>query len=127
MAQHSEPLQKAGTGLRAQAAEQAETTVDGGAASALVSAGVGSAALGIANVLAAASKAFSSSLAWVVPAGPLSGKTTVAVLVWLLSWAWLNRQWNERRLDFGRVVVWTVILIALGFLGTFPPVFEMFE
>lgn len=127
MAQHSEALGQAGTGARAQAAEQAETTVDGGAASALVSAGVGSAALGIVTVLAAASKAFASSLAWVVPAGPLSGKTTVAVLVWLLSWAWLNRRWNERRLDFGRVIVWTAVLIALGFLGTFPPVFELFE
>lgn len=127
MADRSEALKEARAGVRSQATGESEATVDGTAASALVSAGVGSAVLGIVTVLAAASKAFSSGLAWVAPVGPLSGKTTVAVLAWLLSWAWLARRWSERRVDFGRVTIRTAVLIALGFLGTLLPLYEMFE
>jgi hypothetical protein len=29
-------------------------------------------------------------------------------------------------MDLGRVTLWTWVLVALGFLGTFPPFFEYF-
>lgn len=127
MAEPSQALNEARSVVQTKTAGESEAQVDGAVASALVSAGVGSAVLGIVTVLAAASQTFSSGLAWVAPVGPLSGKTTVAVVAWLLSWAWLARRWRERDLDFGRVAAWTAVLIALGFLGTFPPVFEIFE
>lgn len=127
MAEHSHAFKEARSVVQNRTGTESEATLDGAAASALVSAGIGSAVLGFVTVLAAASEAFSSGLAWVGSVGPLSGKTTVAVLAWLLVWKWLAGRWRERSLDFGRVTVWTAVLIALGFLGTFPPVFEMFE
>lgn len=127
MSRHSEAFADAAETVKAGAAEGAEATVDRATAAGLISAGLGTAVLGIVTVLAAASQAFSANLAWVGPVGPLSGKTTVAVLAWLLSWAWLARRWGERSLDFGKVIVWTAVLIAVGFLGTFPPIFEAFE
>lgn len=127
MVEHSQAFKEARSVVQSRTEGESEATVDGVVASALVSAGIGSAILGLVTVLAAGSEAFSSGLAWVASVGPLSGKTTVAVLAWLLVWKWLAGRWRERRLDFGRVTVWTAVLIALGFLGTFPPVFEMFE
>ncbi len=109
------------------AAERAEALVDGWVASALIGAGAGSAALGVLTTLAAASQGVATALSFVGSVGPLSGKTSLSVLVWLVAWGWLGRLWQGRRLDLGRVSWWLAVLILIGLVGTFPPFFEMFE
>jgi hypothetical protein len=55
------------------------------------------------------------------PAGGVSGRTTLAVAVWLIAWAGLHFRWKARELPADRVRVVTLVLIAFGILATFPP------
>jgi hypothetical protein len=55
-----------------------------------VAAGIGSTALGLFTTLAEANTFVKEVLTFYSPVGPLSGKTTLAVIVWLLSWAILH-------------------------------------
>lgn len=100
--------------------------ITGSTAAALVAAGIGSAMVGLMTTLAAASTALSNSLRFVAPVGPLSGKTIVAVIVWLLAWAILHFAWRGGQKQYGGVFLATIILIALGVLGTFPIFFDLF-
>lgn len=99
---------------------------NGPAAAAFVASGIGSLALGLVTTLAEASQPLRSALILYAPAGPLSGKTTLAVVCWLAAWGVLHMMWRSRSLDFGPVSWWTYGLIVLGLLGTFPPFFELF-
>jgi uncharacterized membrane protein len=105
---------------------QASTVTNGTAAAAILAAGIGSFVLGLLTTLAAASKAINDVLAFYSPVGPLSGKTTVAVVIWLAAWVLLHRTWKNRQVNFGLVFIGALILIALAFLGTFPLFFEAF-
>jgi hypothetical protein len=107
--------------------DQREGLNNGPAAAAILAAGVGCLAMGLFTVLAAASEALAEGVFNLYdPVGPLSGKTTGAVVVYLVAWAVLHNAWKNRSVDFGRVFVATLVLVALGFLGTFPPFFELF-
>lgn len=58
--------------------------------------------------------------------GPLTGKTGVGLIVWVVVWVILHSMYRNRSANFDRVMPWARILILLGFLGTFPPFFEAF-
>jgi len=96
------------------------------AAAALVAGGIGAMALGLLTVLAEASTPINDALKFYAPAGPLSGKTTVAAIVWLASWGILRTVWNKKEVDFRKVTTVAFILLALGLIGTFPPFFLLF-
>jgi hypothetical protein len=97
----------------------------GEAAAAILAAGVGSFAMGLMTTLAEI-PAIKSALNFYNPVGPLSGKTIVAVVIWLISWAVLYFLWKGKEVQFPRVFTATLILIALGVLGTFPIFFDLF-
>jgi len=59
-----------------------ETLTNGPAAAAILASGIGSMALGLFTTLAQAITSIKNALNLYDPAGPLSGKTTVAVVVW---------------------------------------------
>lgn len=98
----------------------------GTAAAALLAAGVGVFVTGLMTTLAEVSPGLRSSLNWWNPAGPLTGKTGVGVILWLVAWVILHAAYKNSEVDFGRAMRWAWILILLGFLGTFPPFFEAF-
>ncbi|BDG61296.1 hypothetical protein [Caldinitratiruptor microaerophilus] len=100
---------------------------NGPAAAALVAAGIGSFALGLFTTLTEISAGFKAFLTWSDPVGPLSGKALGAVIVWLVAWAVAANRWRGVDIDFHKAWRWTLILVALGFLLTFPPVFLAFE
>jgi hypothetical protein len=60
------------------------------------------------------------------PAGGVSGRATLAVVTWLIAWAILHRRWRDRSVGRGRVFALAVILICVGLLATFPPVWSIF-
>ena len=60
------------------------------------------------------------------PVGPLSGKTTVAVIVWLIAWYALARRWHARPPVMTSALVATFVLIGVGFVGPFPLCFALF-
>jgi hypothetical protein len=60
------------------------------------------------------------------PAGGISGRTTFATAVWLVAWFLLHRRWKRRRIEPGRVYTVTLLLVVLGIIATFPPVWGLF-
>jgi hypothetical protein len=55
------------------------------------------------------------------PAGGVSGRTTLAIAVWMVAWGVLHARWKDRDVGAARVFATAVVLIALGILATFPP------
>ena len=104
---------------------QQKALTNGPAAAAILASGIGSLALGLFTCLTQALASLNGALSFYGPAGSLSGETTLAVVSWLAAWAILHRMWTRQQVDFGKVFVATLILIALGLLGTFPPFFHM--
>ena len=102
---------------------------EGPAAAAILAAGIGMFVLGALTVLNEASEGLSDWLAgWELDrgVGPLAGKTTVAVIVWAVSWLVLGLAWRGKDVNL-KAWFWVALgLGALGFVGTFPPVFEAF-
>lgn len=98
----------------------------GAGAAAVLAASIGTFTIGLMTSLAAASAKLNTALAWKSAVGPLSGKTGVGVLTWLVAWVVLHTLWKDRNVNFGRAFTWAIVLIVLGFLLTFPPVFEAF-
>lgn len=113
---------------KVKAKEEVSTKVAIGAATAaFLSSGIGTLVIGLMTTGAVLSEGLKNALNWWNPAGPLTGKTGVGVLAWLVSWIILHTLWKDKEADFNKVFVITLILIGLGFVLTFPPVFEAFE
>ena len=106
--------------------QQNNDLTNGPAAAALLAAGIGSLALGLFVILAEASKSVNNALNFYNPVGPLSGKTTLAIVIWILSWMILHSSWKNKQVSFAGVFTASLILIILGLLGTFPPFFDLF-
>jgi hypothetical protein len=110
--------------------EQAATRVaTGEAAAAFLAGGIGCFVLGLLVTLAAmpALVDLKNALNWSNPVGPLSGKTGVAMIAFLLSWAVAHVTMREKEVNLKTYVIVAGVLTALGFLLTFPPFFELFE
>ncbi len=99
---------------------------NGAAGAAVLAAGIGIFVLGVSTTLKASSDSIKRLLSFSVPVGPLSGQTTIAVVAWLLAWMVLHQLWKGKGIDFRKVFAVTLILLILGFLGGFPPLFEVF-
>ena len=100
---------------------------NGPVAAVLLASGIGSLVLGVLTTWAAASEEFGESLQYVDRVGPLSGKTLWATGAFIVSWIVLGVWLRRRNVAWAPVVVATVILVALGILGTFPTFFQSFE
>jgi hypothetical protein len=108
--------------------ESRHTTPNGPIWAGILAAGIGCAAFGSLVDLAEASKAVSKALNFYRPSGDLSGKTTVAVIVWLLTWAALGLAWRRREIRSGGVVLAvTVLLVLFSIVAVFPPFIELFS
>lgn len=102
---------------------------DGPGAAAIVAAGAGVFLLGLFTTLSEVSEGFKSFMeAFDVAGGvgPLAGKTTLAVLLWLVVWGVLTLLWRARDVDLHRAFAVGVALGLLGAVGTFPLFFEVF-
>ncbi len=100
---------------------------NGVAGATILSASFGCFILGVAVVLSSACVQVKNILTWWNPAGPLTGKTSLAVIAWLISWCILLLVWGKKDINLKLVVIISFLLLLLGFLGTFPPFYEMFE
>lgn len=96
----------------------------GPAAAATLAAAIGVLIIGLATTFAEVSEGLKGFLTWSQPVGPLSGKTGIGVIAWLLSWLILHGLWKGRSVNFSLVYRISLVLIGLGLLLTFPPVFE---
>jgi lysylphosphatidylglycerol synthetase-like protein (DUF2156 family) len=105
-----------------------ETRVATGVAAAtFISSGIGTLVLGLLTTGAVLSAGLKDAINLWNPAGPLSGKSTFAVLAWIISWALMNTLWKGQDVDLRKSFIITLVLIGLGVLFTYPPFFEAFE
>lgn len=104
------------------------TQISGKISAAFVSSGIGCLTIGLMTTGAVISEGLKNLLNWWSPAGPLTGKTGIGIGVWLLSWLVLHVLWKDAKaVDFERIFAATLIMIGIGIVLTFPPVFEAFE
>ena len=94
---------------------------NGAAAAAIVSACLGCFVLGVLAAVGDASKSVAKMLTFWTPTGPLSGVSTVAIVIWLAAWWVGHRMWKGKSLSLGKVNALAFTLLALGLLLTFPP------
>ena len=99
---------------------------NGPVAAALLAGGIGFAALGVTTTVAEAVPAISTAFNWYNPVGPLTGKVVVALVIYFLSWIVLHFSWRGKEVNFRPIATLAFILAAVGLLGTFPPVFDLF-
>ena len=92
---------------------------NGSAMAAFLGAGIGAFAMGMFVLLNEAGILAAPAL--YAPAGGVSGRTTFATMAWLIAWGLLHRLWKAREMAPGRIYAVTLLLVALGALGTFPP------
>lgn len=107
--------------------DRASATVaapNGGIAAALLAAGVACAAFGVLVVMAEASERVGEALTITDAAGPLSGKGLAATAIWLLAWPALHLALHRRELPWAPTRRIVAVLVAVGLLGTFPPVYQ---
>ena len=105
----------------------------GPAAAALFATGLGLLALGVSHVFSEASPAFKDTMqalgnAWMPGApgiGPYSGKETVGLLVWLLSWVALHAALKKREVSLVAAGAGTFLLIGLATTILWPPVIHL--
>jgi hypothetical protein len=96
---------------------------NGEAMAAFLAAGIGSFAVGLFVILNTIG-AFSAP-ALHAGAGGVSGRTTFAVVVWLLAWAVLHYRWRGRHVEPRGVHRLALLLLIAGLIATFPPVWEL--
>ena len=107
------------------AGQDSDRTVGNGAAlAAFLGAAIGAFAMGLLVILNEA-RVFSAPPLY-APAGGVTGRTTFAAVTWLIAWAVLHNRWKGRQIEARRVHILTMILIGLGVLLTFPPVWRVF-
>ena len=108
---------------RQRAEVQPGEATNGVALAAFLGAGIGACAMGLIVILGEAGMFAAPALYG--PAGGVSGRTTFAVAARLIGWGLLHRQWKGRSIDSRRVFAATLLLIGLGLLATFPPVWAL--
>lgn len=103
--------------------------VNGPAAAALLAGGIGSAAMGLITLVYEINdkSAFAKSMTWSKAVGGLSGKSSWAIIVFFVAWAILHYVWKDKETDFARISSIAIALLVVGLLGTFPPVWHLFQ
>lgn len=99
---------------------------NGSGAAAILAAGVGCFALAVLAFAGDKSALIKGSLTWYKPTGVLSGVTTSAILVWLLTWAILEWRWRKRTTAPGPISLLAIVLLGLSLILTFPPFVDLF-
>ena len=111
---------------------QTQDKPNGPAAAVVLAAGIGSFVLGLMVTLAEASVDiknfldFSKNYGLGSGVGPLSGKAILASAAFFLSWVGFGYAWRGKEVNFRTVFISAMVLLALGFALTFPPIFVLF-
>lgn len=103
---------------------QGNGMANGGAMASFLGAGLGAFSMGVFVLLNEAGLFAAPTLYG--PAGGVSGRTTLAVLVWLIAWGVLHHRWRAREIPSRRVYPLTLVLVGAGILATFPPLWRLF-
>jgi len=101
---------------------------NGPVAAALLGGGIGSAIFGLITLFSELSDSFAQALNWYNPSGPLSGKSILGIASFFIAWAVLHAAWKDKEVrNFNIISTIALVLLAVGLLGTFPPVWHLFS
>ena len=100
---------------------------NGPAAAAILSAGIGCFAVGLFALASDASPSLAALFTFYAPTGPLSGVTSSAIIVWLITWYLLSLRWRAKIVALTKVNMAAFILQGLGALLTFPPFMDLLQ
>ena len=103
----------------------AKMTPNGPGAAAVLAAGIGCFSMGLATVVADEVGPLARLLTLYRPTGPLSGVSTLSILIWLAAWGFLHYFWGGRQVDLRRWAMLALVLLAVGILLTFPPLADL--
>jgi hypothetical protein len=98
---------------------------NGSGAAAILAAGMGAFALAVLAVVGDKCAQLKPILSFYRPTGPLSGVTTVAIVLWLVTWAFLELRWRSNTVAMARVNAIAFVLLVLSLLLTFPPIADL--
>ena len=98
---------------------------NGSGAAAMLAAAIGSLVQAVIALAGDKSVPIKNSLNFYKPTGPLSGVTTVTIVVWLVAWGFLQWRWGKRTVAMSRINRVSVAILALSILLTFPPVIDL--
>ncbi len=107
-----------------EAERMSEGVTNGAAMAAFLAAGIGAFVTGLIVILN--ETGLFSVPALYAPSGGASGRTALAVVIWLIVWALLHNRWKSRQLQPGPVNSAMLALIVLGLILAFPPVWGLF-
>ena len=101
---------------------------NGPVAAALLAGGIGSAVLGLVTFIYELNdkSSFATSMVWSKAVGGLSGKSGLGIIAFFLAWFVLNNMLKGKDVDFNRIATISYVLLAIGFIGTFPFVWHLF-
>ncbi len=110
-------------------AVEPQDKVNGPVSAALLAGGIGAAALGLITFAFEMNdkSAFAKSLTRNKGVGGLSGKSGLAIIIFFLSWAILHFVWKDKDTNFARISTIAIVLLFIGLIGTFPPVWGLFK
>ncbi len=98
-----------------------EPVPNGAAGAAMLAAGAGCLALSLLALAGDGSRAVARLLTFYRPTGPLSGVTTMAILIWLAVWFIAYRVCKGKAVAIAKVSAVSFVFLTLGLLLTFPP------
>lgn len=98
---------------------------NGPGAAAVLAAGIGCCSVGLVSIVTDKVRPLAKVLTFYGPTGPLSGVSTLSILVWLAAWGLLYYFWSRRNVELRRWVTVSVVLLAVGILLTFPPLADV--
>ena len=102
---------------------QRKEIASGASLASFLAAGIGAFAVGFIVILNEAGLFVAPAL--YAPAGGVSGRTTLAAVIWLIGWAVLHSRWKNRQIESRSVHALSLILIGLGIVLTLPPVWRL--
>jgi len=119
---------------------QTETKPNGPVAASFLAAGVASFVMGIGVILGVASATIKDAIGVDFNAflqfdknfglgsgvGPMSGKLSLAVIAFVVSWVVFHLWLRGKEVNFRNFFIASLVLVGLGFALTFPPIFLLF-
>jgi len=102
---------------------------NGPVSAALLAGGIGSAFFGLVTLIFELNdtSAFAKGLNWYAPVGGLSGKSSLGIIAFFVSWAILHYIWKDKETEFARISSISIGLLVVGLLFTFPPFWHLLK
>lgn len=105
---------------------ESDDAPNGDAWAAILACGIGCFAFGVMIAIGERTKLGAKLLNFYDPVGNLSGKTIVAILIWLIAWIVLHLRWRAIEIKSTTAITTiTLILTGLGIAASCPLIFGM--